>query len=852
MNNDMKKTFTFLASLATSMVIAQSVPNGGFEQWQTYNYENPQYYQTSNYGNEQGGIVNGVNAQKTTQAYHGQYAVMLETILFNTPSGVLDTAFAFVANGAPSGNSGSAAGGAPISQKPTGVRFYYEYYSAYSNNNMSATPDSGLAIFEFKKAGAIIGQYIYKLVPTNSSPGYVLFNQPFSLSLTPDTVIVGFASSSNVINNGKGQPGSLLFIDSISFTGISSQPTKLNGDMENWMPMSKDLVFGWHNSNNYARTTDKYSGNYAIQLTTMQPLMDGLHPGEASSTSQYGYGGPFGGYPFSNQIDTLVFYYKYYPANYPTSVDTAGVRLLFMKNNAIIGGTSKNLTYTNVYKKVEIPFNVGQAPDTMSISFFSSINWPMQQSYNGSILYIDEVYLKSQKTPISFFGGSPADGCVGDTIHLVDMSDNAPSSWQWFMTGAQPTSTSTQQNPKIVYTNPGTYTISMQACDSFGCGGFYTRTIHIHALPQIQATTASMCTNTSATLSVSNILLTTDSAGANPYFWYDATGIIANGVSTVVSPSTTTVYTVSGSSQYGCTNTAITHVTVLQPPVPSICMVSTDSLSQYNIIYYDKTMYNNVDSFIAYREVSSNTYKRIAAQPYSALSQFIDTARSVGPANGDPNGGTYRYKIQTVDTCGNYSALSPYHNTIFILQGSNGQFSWTTPYQIEGTTSPDTSYVLMCDTANVNIWTAVASVSGSQQTVVDPGFIHHANIANWRVDGLGFNCNPTQRLANGGNNGTLAARVKSHSNSTNNRTTSSIKQVEGNSQALLVYPNPANTVINVQYLANSATVLVYDVLGNEVMKQPLVNKQSSLDISHLQSGVYFIKVGNSTQKFVKQ
>lgn len=111
-------------------------------------------------------------------------------------------------------------------------------------------------------------------------------------------------------------------------------------------------------------------------------------------------------------------------------------------------------------------------------------------------------------------------------------------------------------------------------------------------------------------------------------------------------------------------------------PTPQICMVTVDSLGINNELYWDKTLYSKIDSFIVYRETSTNIFKRIAAVGKNALSMYTDTARSVGPANGDPNITSYKYKLQFRDSCGNYSALSPWHQTIFVQDQQNGNFNW--------------------------------------------------------------------------------------------------------------------------------------------------------------------------------
>ncbi|MEO8761236.1 MAG: GH25 family lysozyme [Bacteroidia bacterium] len=84
--------------------------------------------------------------------------------------------------------------------------------------------------------------------------------------------------------------------------------------------------------------------------------------------------------------------------------------------------------------------------------------------------------------------------------------------------------------------------------------------------------------------------------------------------------------------------------------------------------------------------------------------------------------------------------------------------------------------------------------------------------------------------------------------------TTGIEQLVNNGQ-LSIYPNPTNSILNVEglVLTEKMDVLVYDVLGKEVMKRSVINtKHLALDVSVLTSGVYFLRVGNSTLRFIKQ
>ena len=825
-----KQLLSIMAILASGFAFGQTIPNGGFENWTTTQYEEPTGFQTSNSKNN--GPQNPGNVIKTTDAHHGTYAIQLNTVLTGT-----DTSFAYFANGDPGRTP--AGGGIPYTQKPTGLRLYYK-------SNIVGT-DSAIILVMFKKAGVAIGSYFYKIGTTKTS--YTLFNPTFSpaLSVAPDSVVFGAASSNAMVN--KGIPGNMFQVDSISFTGVT-QPAGFNGDLELWQTHTLGSLNGWAidggDGSGISQTTDKYTGTYAVELQTMGPSFGGsnqVQPAQLITGMPTRNGPPTGGHPYTNQTDTLVFYYKYIPAD-PS--DSANVSISFSKNHVGIGGYRVLLgTAVGNYAKAKIPISLSQAPDTAIINLSSSsyTNWPYPNSFVGADFKVDNMYLTSQEKPVTNFS-LPATGCAGVPVQLTDSSLNMVTGWTWVVGGGNLSAPGTE-NPTVTYTTAGSHTVSMIATNSFGNGVQVYKHITIYALPTVVASSSSICLGRQATLTAT---------GANTFTW--STGATTASIS--ITPTTTATYTVTGTDVNGCSNTDIGSITVLHAPIPDICMVSADSLSINNIIYWDKTPYANVDSFITYREVSSNVYKRIGSQPYSALSQFIDTARHVdvgtGYNGGNPNSGTYRYKLQTVDTCGNYSALSPYHNTIYI--GHTGAlFSWTTPYQIEGQASPDTNYVLSCDTANTNVWTSVATVSGSQQTIADPGYIHHSSIANWRVDALGFNCTPTLRVGSG-NNSTYVAKIKSHSNQNNNRV-SGIKQM-ANTNSVSVYPNPATNTLNITFASavNKASVKMYSIIGSEVLSATATGANTLIDISHLASGTYMVQITTDnvveTKKIVKQ
>ena len=82
-----------------------------------------------------------------------------------------------------------------------------------------------------------------------------------------------------------------------------------------------------------------------------------------------------------------------------------------------------------------------------------------------------------------------------------------------------------------------------------------------------------------------------------------------------------------------------------------------------------------------------------------------------------------------------------------------------------------------------------------------------------------------------------------------------IKQFNNNLQ-LAIYPNPVGgqlSVVGSQLSENANTIQVLDLMGRKTIEQA-INKSSTQQIntSAIPSGIYFIKVGNQTAKFIKQ
>jgi len=356
-------------------------------------------------------------------------------------------------------------------------------------------------------------------------------------------------------------------------------------------------------------------------------------------------------------------------------------------------------------------------------------------------------------------------------------------------------------------------------------------------------TTDASCPNNSDGSATVNV---TGGSGSYAYLWSVSAGAQTTATATGLMPGTYTVTIMDGGPSCLTTGT----VTVSAPPVPtpSICMVTVDGHSVNNFVYWDQTPYTNVDSFIIYRETSPSVYSRIGAVSSDSLSEFEDTARSVGPANGDPNLASYRYKIQILDTCGNYGPMSLYHSTIYIVDDGLGQFSWAAPYTIEGSPNPVTNYVLLCDTANVDVWGPVQTVPGTDSVANDPGFPTHGTIANWRVKtAWSISCTPTRATVN-----TTRSNIK-HAG----LVTTGIAALN-NGSSMVMYPNPATdeVIIGLSPEIKNATLRIVNVVGQVMLEERLEASgtaiTSRINVSGYAKGVYLVSIESNGLKTFKK
>jgi hypothetical protein len=346
-------------------------------------------------------------------------------------------------------------------------------------------------------------------------------------------------------------------------------------------------------------------------------------------------------------------------------------------------------------------------------------------------------------------------------------------------------------------------------------------------------------------------LLTGNPAGGT----FSGNGVVGDTFTAAIAGPGTQPVTYTYVDTNGCSSSTSQFIQILAPTniTAQICMVTVNSASNHNIIYWNKDQYtSNVDSFIVYRETLLDSFQRIGAVPFASLGQYTDTTAILYfPNTGNPNTASYRYKLQVRDTCDVYTPLSQFHQTMYLIN-NQGTFNWT-PYMIDTSSTPIpelTSYVLLRDGNNTGSWDVIASAPPSQLTIADPNYTSYPN-GRWKVETLwSISCNPSNPLN------------KSTSNIVTDTSTIGIAANKAEIIAFNIYPNPYSNNTNISYsltTKSEITIEVYNAIGQKVItllnsvqqKGKYTYPFSAKELGY-NSGIYFVRMNVNGMTSIKR
>lgn len=288
------------------------------------------------------------------------------------------------------------------------------------------------------------------------------------------------------------------------------------------------------------------------------------------------------------------------------------------------------------------------------------------------------------------------------------------------------------------------------------------------------------------------------------------------------------------------------HYSHIQAQVPEvdICLVTVDSASTHNIIVWEKPVTAEIDSFFVYRIFSDSMYYKVGAVHYDSLSTFHD----LDPA-ADPNTDPHRYKLSTLDTSGNESVLSDFHQTMHLTVSTAGDMLWSW-YKIENASNPVTTFNCYRDDDGTGNFQLINTLPGNDQDWVDSDITLHPN-ARYVIDvDWPISCSPTRENVET-TRSNLDERVAPD-------TLAGVS--EALAQQIEIYPNPGDGTINVKIpmVLEPTEIIIWSGLGAMAYKESIAGgnyrNPYPLNIPSVAPGIYLVEIlttsGSTTKKIV--
>jgi hypothetical protein len=294
-------------------------------------------------------------------------------------------------------------------------------------------------------------------------------------------------------------------------------------------------------------------------------------------------------------------------------------------------------------------------------------------------------------------------------------------------------------------------------------------------------------------------------------------------------------------------------LTVSESPI-QICLISVDLETGKNMVIWERQRGLDIKKYNVYRENTElNNYESIGSLPFNKEGVLVDITSK-------PEEQQYRYKISAIDSSGNESVLSNYHQPMFLQHNGNENgvnLIWE-PYTIENGTMLFKSYKLFRGTDSTNL-ALLITLPSSNTMYIDKDATALKYRMYYRLIGvLNSACNSQSLLKAGG-----GPFVESVSNLEDNRLrfTNSINGVKTNC-SMSIYPNPACNYLMVNYSLKEASNVQFELcnlLGESICSINVGQTEAGkstyrIDIAHLnlQNGIYYLRLKAKNENEIKK
>jgi hypothetical protein len=400
---------------------------------------------------------------------------------------------------------------------------------------------------------------------------------------------------------------------------------------------------------------------------------------------------------------------------------------------------------------------------------YYAINLLNPNPYNFSIGH--EALIGIKPLPYADFSMSANPACVNQSIVISDLSANNPTSWSYTMPGATP-SVAVVANPTVTYSSPGIYSITLVTSNITNTSIPIVKTITVGSTPTIVANAVPVCSGSTGTISLSGAL--SYSLNNNP----------VAGASAMVSPTATTVYTITGFN--GCVNTRT--VSVMVNPTPTVSIAGSQNVC--------------------------------------AGSQVTLTASGASTYSWN-NGSTNNVLVDT-----------PTANTVYFVDGSNGLCSAVSSVQINYLPTPNVS-VNSSDSLICPYHTATLTALGANT-------YSWSNGSNLPIIAVSPSITTTYTVIGTGPSG-CSSKVIVTQNVSCLCTGIAEHQLSENKVVIFPNPNDGVFVISMEKLSDASSIEIYNSMGQLISRTTPGSRNMQMDISSQAAGVYYVRVADNVK-----
>lgn len=247
--------------------------------------------------------------------------------------------------------------------------------------------------------------------------------------------------------------------------------------------------------------------------------------------------------------------------------------------------------------------------------------------------------------PLAVFSAAPTSGCGPLSVQFTNQSTGNPTTFNWTFAGGNPSS-STEQNPLVVYNTPGTYSVTLTVSNGSGTNSStQTNYITVNTVPT---------TGFTSNINGATVVFTNTSTNATSYLWNfgdNQTSTAANPTHTYANDGT---YTVTLTSTNDCgTTTSTQTVVIVTPPTAGFSASPTTGCAPLTVQFVNSSS-SNATSY-AWTFAGGNPSSSTAQNPsvvYSTPGTYSVTLTASNPAGSNTATQINYITVNTVPTTG--------------------------------------------------------------------------------------------------------------------------------------------------------------------------------------------------------